>query len=314
MRYRLLCAISLFGLSLSAVAPSIPAQAPARPFRLDDGTPVRLRLTRTISSAEAHVNEMVDFEVLEEVKVNDAVVIPKGSVALGEVTEAREKRRMGRGGKLQVEIESVRLTDGEKAPLRALRDVKGSGKKGKMTVGIVATGIGFFPAAPLFLLMHGKEATVPKDTQFTAYIQGDIALEPARFGVKTTVAETTTKPIQPAPPSQAAPVPPPTKAVAPPSTPAIPVRPSPTPQPATVPPAAASSTEELSSVAIKSNPDSTEIYLDGKFVGSTPTTVRIGPGDHILVLERQGFKQWLRYLTVTPGGNVTVDATLEKTP
>ena len=42
-----------------------------------DGTPVKLRLGRTISSADAKAGDEVDFEVLEDVKVNDTVVIAK---------------------------------------------------------------------------------------------------------------------------------------------------------------------------------------------------------------------------------------------
>ena len=38
-------------------------------FGLDDGTPLKLRISRTISSADAKVGETVDFEVLEEVKI-----------------------------------------------------------------------------------------------------------------------------------------------------------------------------------------------------------------------------------------------------
>src|SRR5208283_820980 len=108
----------------------------------------KLRLTRTISSADAQVNDKVDFEVLEDVKVGDADVIPKGSVAWGTITEAQAKRRMARGGKLDINIDDVRLVDGEKAALRAVKEVKGGGHTGAMTAGIVATSLVVLPAAP----------------------------------------------------------------------------------------------------------------------------------------------------------------------
>ena len=41
--------------------------ATAQVLTLQDGTPVRLRLNRTVSSASAHVGETVDFEVTEAV-------------------------------------------------------------------------------------------------------------------------------------------------------------------------------------------------------------------------------------------------------
>jgi hypothetical protein len=148
---------------------------------LEDGTPVKLRLTRNLSSADAHVGDTVDFEVLEEVKVGDLLVIPKGGVAWGTVTEAQAKRRMARGGKLGVNIDSVRLVDAEKVALRAVKEGKGGGHTGAMTGAMVGTAIVFFPAAPLFLFMHGKDITIPKGTEITAYIEGNAPLDRARF-------------------------------------------------------------------------------------------------------------------------------------
>jgi hypothetical protein len=39
---------------------------------------------------------------------------------------------------------------------------------GAMAGGVVATAIVFFPAAPSFLFMHGKDITIPKGTEITA--------------------------------------------------------------------------------------------------------------------------------------------------
>src|SRR5215471_8501296 len=62
-------------------------------FGLEDSTPVRMRITRTISSADAQVNDRVDFEVLDEIKVEDVIMIPRGAIAWGTVTEAHPRRR-----------------------------------------------------------------------------------------------------------------------------------------------------------------------------------------------------------------------------
>lgn len=86
--------------------------------------------------------------MLNEIKVGNVVVIARGATALGTVTEAQAKRRMARGGKLNVNIDYVRLVDNEKAALRAVKETKGGGHTGAMTGAMVATGIVFFPAAP----------------------------------------------------------------------------------------------------------------------------------------------------------------------
>jgi hypothetical protein len=159
-----------------------------QPFMLHDGTPVRLKLTRNLSSADARTGDTVDFEVVEDVKAGDTVVIARGATALATVTQAQPKRRMGRGGKLDVNIDSVRLVSGEKVPLRAVREGSGRGKTGAMTGAMVATSLVVWPAAPFFLLMHGKDVNVPKGTEITAYLQGEITLDHARFAPKTVSA------------------------------------------------------------------------------------------------------------------------------
>lgn len=72
----------------------------SQPLLLRDGTPVRLRLNRNLSSADAKVGETVDLEVLEDLKVGEVLVIPRGGTAIATVTQAVPKRRMARGGKL----------------------------------------------------------------------------------------------------------------------------------------------------------------------------------------------------------------------
>jgi len=146
---------------------------------------VRLRLNRTISSADSHVGDTVDFEVLDDITVNGTLVIPKGGLAFATVTEAQAKRRMARGGKLDINIDYVKLVSGDKAALRAVKDVNGGGHTGGMVGGMVATSLIFFPAAPFFLLMHGKDISIPKGTEITAYVNGDVNLDLAKFQPST---------------------------------------------------------------------------------------------------------------------------------
>ena len=146
---------------------------------LDDGTPLRLRTTRSISSSDAHVDDRVDFEVVDDVGVGDVIVIRHGTPAIGTVTEAQPKGRMGRGGKLNVNIDFTKTVSGEKVALRGVKDVKGGGHQGAMTGAMVGTAIVFWPAAPLFLFMKGKDITVPKGHEFAVYSSGAVSLDMA---------------------------------------------------------------------------------------------------------------------------------------
>lgn len=175
----------------SAPASAVPNAAPlVSPHTLMDGTPVKLRLSQTISSADARVGQEVPFEVIEEVKVDDLVILPKGATAIGTVTEANPKKSMGRAGKLNVSITYARLSDQEKVALRAVKESKGGGHVGAMTGAIVATSLVFFPAAPLFLFVHGKDITIPQGTEITAFVEGDMHLDMAHFGAPASVPAT----------------------------------------------------------------------------------------------------------------------------
>lgn len=164
-----------------AAAPQAATSAPPPPHTLLDGTPIKLRLSDTISSSNARVNQEVPFAVVEDISVDNVIVIPKGSTAIATVTEAESKKSMGRGGKLNISISYVRLKDQEKAALRAIQDNKGGGHVGAMTTGMVATAVVFFPAAPLLLFVHGKDITIPQGTEITAFVEGDMHLNIANF-------------------------------------------------------------------------------------------------------------------------------------
>ena len=247
------------------------AEAPATPptpNTLLDGTTVKLRLAESLSSETAKTGQQVPFEVTEEVLVQGVVVIAKGAQALATVTSAEGKKRMGRGGKLDVNVDSVRLVDGEKAQLRAVKDGKGGGHIGAMTGAMVATSIVFFPAAPLFLFMHGKSVEIPKGTEVTSFVQGDMHLVMANFAGSGTAA---------------------TNAAA-----AASVAAGPT----------------MASLSVESSVSGADIEVDGSFVGSTPSTVVIAPGQHTIVVKKKGYADWSRTMNVS-GAGIHLSADLE---
>lgn len=249
--------------------PAATASAPKpamQGFGLEDGTPIKLRTARTISSADAHTGDTLDFEVLEDVLVGGTLVVAKGSIAWGTVTEAEPKRRMARGGKLNVNIDAVRLVDGEKVPLRAVKEAKGGGHTGAMTGGMVATAIVFFPAAPFFLFMHGKDITIPKGTEITAFINGDTRLEQAKFqqGGRTDAISSSSS---------------------------------------------SSVSAALAQIDVASVPNGADIEVDGKFVGSTPSSIALPAGDHEIAIKKNGFAAWNRKMSVS-AGHININAEL----
>ena len=257
----------------------LPAEAlnltSAKGFVLEDDTPVRLRLNRTISSSDSHVGDTVDFVVVQDISVNGVRVVPKGGFAFGKVTKVQSKRSMARGGKLEISLDYVNLLDSEKAALRAIKGGKGGGHVGYMTAGIVATGVVFFPAAFFVLTMQGKDYTIPKGAELTAYINGDVRLDIAKFQQPLPGI-----PPQPTVAANAAPV---------------------------IPPGSAR-------LLVESTPPGADIELDGGFIGHTPFEVQVTEGEHTIAVKKAGFKDWQRKMKVSGGSSIHMNAELEHSP
>jgi hypothetical protein len=163
-------------------AEAAPAAAPSpSEITLRNGTPIHLKLGKTISSATAHVGDVVDLHVSEEVIVNGLSVIPKGAAAAGLVTEAEPKKRLGHNGKLAFSINFVHLKDDEKAAVRFFHEGSGSNNS----------------AGAILPLASAKDVVFTQETEFTAYVDGDIQLKKEAFQ-----AEKDTSSAAPAPPDR----------------------------------------------------------------------------------------------------------------
>src|SRR6266852_947186 len=144
----------------AASGPSSPSE-----FALRNGTAIHLKLGKTISSATAHVGDVVDLQVAEEVMVNGLLVIPRGAAATALVTEAEPKKRLGHGGKLAFSIDSVRLKDNEKAAVRSFQESTGANNA----------------AGTILPLASGKDVVFAQGTEFTAYVDGEMKLKKEAF-------------------------------------------------------------------------------------------------------------------------------------
>jgi hypothetical protein len=78
------------------------------------------------------------------------------------------------------------------------------------------------------------------------------------------------------------------------------------------PPIESGPAAQPASVNVKSTPSGADINVDGKFMGSTPSTIQLAPGEHQVSVEKEGLRPWQRTMTVSAGGSIMIDAMLEK--
>jgi hypothetical protein len=68
------------------------------------------------------------------------------------------------------------------------------------------------------------------------------------------------------------------------------------------------------SVMIASDPPGAEIYVDGKFVGQTPSTIHLPSGSHRVEVKSQGKQAWTRDLEVLKDSQLTLHPVLSASP
>ncbi len=260
---------------LAALASLLFGAEPApSPLVLAQDTPVELRLEGGVSSATAKANDIVEFEVAEDVRAGDRIVIPRGSYAWGVVTHAERRSRMRRNGKLDIDLQAVCLPTGRPAFLRAVRrgTVDPDGTEVSASDSLFA-----LPALPVMVFVFGKDVSIPAGRELTAYLAEDVAVTTA----KGTPAAATRC-----------------------------VRPDPVPVPQL---AEARTTEDLSTITVRSSPGEAEIYVNERFMGNTPAVLKLPPGEHQVRLALPGYGPWTRQVAVTPGGESNIQVKLETT-
>jgi hypothetical protein len=269
--------------------PLIAFAQSAQRIRLEEGTQVRLKLLEPLTSATAKVGQVVSFEVLDEIRIGEGLVIAEGAAAWGTIVEAEGKRFMGRAGKLALQIEYVKAVDGTKVPMRASNQTsQGKGKGVATGVAVGATAVFFWPAAPLFLLMKGKQAEIPKGFHVTAFVDGDRLIAP-RVTEEAAQAATpafntggglmqaslrTTSEMN-----------------------SVPMR---------------LNTADFGAINLISDPGGAEVEIDGAYYGNTPGLLHLPAGLHTISIRAAGFAAWKRTINIGPGSSLTVKAELVK--
>src|SRR5271168_1873841 len=125
---------------------------------LRDGTPVKLRLTKMLSSSDARAGDKVSLEVAQEVNLQNKPVIARGGVASATVVTAEPAKGRGHQARLTIRLDYVTLADGETVTLRL-------GENARSSSLLTATNH-----------VDGRDAVFAQGDAITAYVSGDTTL------------------------------------------------------------------------------------------------------------------------------------------
>lgn len=118
------------------------------------GSLISVKNDKEVRAKNVNVGDLVAFEVTENVKVGDSIVISKGAKAYAKVLVAKKSGIAGTKGKLKIEWVYCEANNGTKIPLEGEIDFA----RKNHTAGAVAAGA--ILAAPLIFLT-GQHASIP---------------------------------------------------------------------------------------------------------------------------------------------------------
>ncbi len=136
--------------------------SPGKTVVIPDGTEISAVTTDTISSKTAHEDDPITFKVDEDVVIDGSIVIAKGTIIKGIVTNAKKSGFFGRGGQLNVRVESTTTIDGQKLKVRASKGKEGNDKTGTTVALVVLFG-------PIGFLKKGKNAEIKEGTKIKVF-------------------------------------------------------------------------------------------------------------------------------------------------
>lgn len=132
-------------------------------------TNINLELIDPISFKKSKEGNTFRLKTIENLLINDVVVIPANQEVLGTITKARKNGMLGRKGRLEFKIYSIKTINGVNVPLTA--EVKG---KGHSDNGAVAVAAAVSLVGGLF--MKGTNIYYEPGQKFVAVVSTDTDL------------------------------------------------------------------------------------------------------------------------------------------
>ena len=165
--------------------PNLPETGSGTPtaiktVKLPQGTAVLVETLYPVSSADFKVNNTIAFAVAKPIFVDDALIIPRGTIARAKIVRVRKAGSFGRGGALTFQMEQIVAMDGTKIPVLLTAAAEGGNRTGMLAVGAAATSALIFPytapAALVWGFKKGDDAVVRGSKQFAAVIKNDVEI------------------------------------------------------------------------------------------------------------------------------------------
>ncbi|WP_295163708.1 hypothetical protein [Selenomonas sp. F0473] len=157
--------------------PVVPVSVPA-------DTLVKISLVTPVNAKNLKVGDTIEYQVADDVFVNDALVFAKGSRGEGTVTKVRQARNFGRNAEVEIDFNNTKALDGTYVTTYVGEEAKKEMEHLAMAAGASLAGIAILGPVGIVAgaFVRGKNVDLPAGTEL--YIQ--TKEETTLYGVQTT--------------------------------------------------------------------------------------------------------------------------------
>lgn len=138
-------------------------------FTLPAGSGVLVKIEEKVTSKKAEKDQKIKASVAQDVVLDDAVLIKKGTPVVARVGDVDSASLGGSGGSLKIEVDSTTAVDGQMVPLH----YESQAKEGKDTRGVSVTGM----FTGWGLLSKGKNVEIEAGTTVEAKSTAAVAVK-----------------------------------------------------------------------------------------------------------------------------------------
>ncbi|MGY2737328.1 hypothetical protein [Sphingomonas sp. UYP23] len=143
-----------------------PASSAGRMASFPMGTPLQLATRTELNTKDSHAGDRFYLEVAEPLMYRGQVVVPVGSIAVGEVMRSERNGHFGKRGQLDIRINHVETPSG---PVR----LSGRTARHGYGQGLLSIGGALLVSWPM-IFIHGTSGRLPAETAVTAYLADDL--------------------------------------------------------------------------------------------------------------------------------------------
>jgi len=132
---------------------------------------IRVQLLDKINSNTARRGEKVAYKVIEDIKVKNTLIIPKGTRGELEITEIEEAGKMGKDGDIKIGFPQLETIDGSDLAVAIRKEAQQENESQKFAIGasVLGTAILGLPGVVAGYFVEGKDEEIPAGSEM--YIQ-----------------------------------------------------------------------------------------------------------------------------------------------